>query len=85
MERIILKQIIKNDHTGEVAHASMMDLRQAPGMAIDFVKDGGKVEIEKNGHHVASLVPLEVTRVNSDGTWIGESPLTMGKNLGDKY
>jgi hypothetical protein len=78
--RIVLEH---RDLTGTKQTVSMMGFRQAPGEAIEVAKCGGIVDIEKQQHHVASLVPPP-TVIYADGTWEGERPLTMGLDLGSE-
>lgn len=75
----------RKDYDGQEATITVMELRERPGDAIDRVTHGMKIHITKNGKHVASLVPPENTVINSDGSFSGARPLTMGKNLGDHY
>lgn len=66
----------------------MMQLRSNPGEAIDCVAHGLKIEIERNGKHVASLVSPDAvgeTVIHPDGTITGEIPLTFRLNLGGYY
>ncbi len=75
----------RKDFDGQEATITVMELRSAPGDVIDRVTHGMKIHITKNGKHVASIVPPEVTKIESDGSFTGAKPLTMGRNLGDKY
>jgi antitoxin (DNA-binding transcriptional repressor) of toxin-antitoxin stability system len=77
----------KKDFRGQTANLSMMELRSAPGDAIDRVSHGMTVNIEKNGKCVARLVPPEQhsddSVVHPDGTITGAIPLTYRMNLGN--
>lgn len=71
---------------GQRASVTMMELRSSPGDVFDRVSHGMKVDVEKNGKTIATIVPhgddAEVTRVNSDGSFVGQPPVTYRKNLG---
>jgi antitoxin (DNA-binding transcriptional repressor) of toxin-antitoxin stability system len=76
----------KRDYRGRTAKISMMELRSTPGEAIDCVAHGMKIEIEKNGVHVASLVSPDAdgdTTIHPDGSITGAIPLTFRRDLGD--
>lgn len=79
-----MNRIPKPDFSGQEETVDMMGLRNAPGEAIDFVKNGGTLNIEKNGKAAATMVPPP-TVIHPDGTWEGEKPLTMGQDLGGHY
>jgi prevent-host-death family protein len=76
----------KKDFAGQRARVTMMELRSQPGEVIDAVSHGMKVRIEKNGKHVATLVPpdedTDSTTIYSDGRIKGVPPLTFRRNLG---
>lgn len=75
----------RKDFDGQEATITVMELRAAPGDAIDRATHGMKIHITKNGKHVASIVPPEHTTIAPDGSFTGARPLTMGRNLGDKF
>lgn len=73
------------DFRGQTATLSMMDLRAAPGDAIDRVAHGMIITIEKSGKAVAVLVPSkpdDITEIRPDGSINGSIPLTFRRNLG---
>lgn len=72
----------RKDFDGQVATITVMELRAAPGDAIDRAAHGMTIHITKNGVHVASLVPPETTTINPDGSFTGRKPITMGRDLG---
>lgn len=78
-----LNQLTK-DLSGQVETVDMMGLRNSPGEAVDRARQGETIHIEKHGKHVGSLVPPP-TVIHADGTWEGERPLTMGRDLGGGY
>lgn len=74
------------DFRGQTARLNMMDLRAAPGDAIDRVSHGMVITIEKNGKDVAVLAPCnpsEATEIRPDGSIVGHIPLTFRRNLGN--
>jgi antitoxin (DNA-binding transcriptional repressor) of toxin-antitoxin stability system len=75
------------DFRGQRASLTMMELRSAPGDAIDRVAHGMTISIEKNKKTVAVLVPSDVTSdvttIGPDGSIHGQIPLTFRRNLGD--
>ncbi len=76
----------KRDYRGQAAKITMMELRAAPGEAIDRVAHGMTIEIEKNGKVVAVLAGSNTnqdTIVHPDGTITGAIPLTYRTNLGN--
>ena len=80
----MFKRIKKSDFSGQEQTVDMMGLRNAPGEAIEFVKHGGTIKIEKSGKPVGSLIPPP-TVIHPDGSFDGEKPLTMGVDLGSGY
>lgn len=72
----------RKDFDGQEATITMMELRASPGDTIDRVAHGMTIHIEKNGRHVASIVPVD-TVIESDGSFVGRKPLTMGIDLGN--
>lgn len=76
----------KKDFRGCVATVTMMEFRKQPGEVIDQVSHGMVVEVDKNGKHVASIVPAVLyykNVIHSDGRIEGEIPLTFRMNLGN--
>ncbi len=76
----------RRDYRGQTAKLSMMELRSNPGEAMDFVAHGLKIEIERSGKHVATLVPPSSegeTVIHRDGRITGDIPLTFRANLGN--
>lgn len=73
--------------SGRRATISMMELRSAPGEVIDCVARGMKIDIEKNGKKVGTIIPTEndsdTTIIHSDGTITGAIPLTFRCDLGN--
>jgi len=63
---------------------TMMQLREQPGEVLRAVEhDGRTITVTKSGREIAKIVPLDgVTKINSDGSWSGPRPITMGRNLG---
>lgn len=63
-----------------------MELRQQPGDVMDRVMNGMTIRIEKNGKHVATLVPADAdtdtTVIRSDGSIAGPVPKTFRRKLG---
>ena len=49
--------IPKRDASAQEVTITMMELRQQPGNALDFVLAGGTIHITKNGKNVATLAP----------------------------
>jgi antitoxin (DNA-binding transcriptional repressor) of toxin-antitoxin stability system len=75
----------KKDFRGQSATLSMMELRKRPGDAVDRVEYGMRIDIEKNGKLIASLVPPDGagdTVIYPDGRISGAIPLTFRLNLG---
>lgn len=73
------------DFRGQTARLNMMELRAAPGDAVDRVTHGMRITIEKNGKDVAILVPCgpnDKTEIRPDGSIAGAIPLTFRRNLG---
>jgi prevent-host-death family protein len=66
---------------------TMMELRSQPGEVLRAVEvDGRTIEITKNGHIAAKLVPAsDVCVVHPDGTFEGALPVTFRRDLGDHY
>lgn len=77
----------KKDYRGQTAKLNMMELRAAPGDAIDRVAHGMKIDIEKNGKMVACLMgsgeDMDTTVIHRDGSIAGQIPLTFRRNLGN--
>lgn len=65
----------------------MMELRSQPGEVIDNASHGMSIRVEKNGTHVATILPpeadLDTTEIMQDGTIHGAVPLTFRRNLGN--
>lgn len=75
----------RKNFDGQEATITVTELRAAPGDALDRVAHGMIIHITKNGKHVATIMPPEETVIQSDGSFTGRRPLTMGRDLGDKY
>ena len=77
----------KKDFRGQTASLTMMELRSAPGEAIDRVAHGMVIHITKGDKYVADLGPPgsfeSDTVVHSDGTITGQIPLTYRAKLGN--
>lgn len=75
------------DFHGQVASLTMMELRAAPGDAIDRVANGMVIHITKGDKYVADLGPpghfASETVIHADGTISGEIPLTYRLRLGN--
>ena len=50
-----MKKLSQPDFTGQSQTVDMMGLRNAPGEAVEFVRHGGTLNIQKNGKPVAVL------------------------------
>ena len=74
----------RKDYDGQEAEVTMMELRASPGDIIDRVTHGMRVHVTKSGVRVACIVPTK-TVIAADGSFAGERPLTMGRDLGDHY
>ena len=76
----------RRDYRGRNASVSMMELRSQPGEVIDSVAHGMSIRVEKNGKHVATIVPPEAdgdtTEIMPDGSIHGPMPLTFRCELG---
>jgi len=68
------------DLSGTKEKITMMEFRNSPGEIMQRVSYGQEITITKNGKDVA-VIMLPPTVINSDGTYVGEKPLTMGLNL----
>lgn len=66
----------RKNYSGQTARITIVELRAAPGDVFDRVAHGMEVQITKNGVHVATIVPPEVTVIKRDGSFIGRAPLT---------
>lgn len=76
----------KRNYAGQTVKLSMMELRSNPGEAMDFVAHGLRIEIQRSGKHVATLVPPNQdgdTVIHPDGSVTGQIPLTYRINLGN--
>lgn len=78
----------KIDLRGKDATVSMMELRNRPGEVFQLVERGLNVRVEKNGKHIATIVPPdaeddEMTIIHPDGRIEGRVPLTFRTNLGN--
>jgi prevent-host-death family protein len=77
-----LPQKIRFD--GQKATVTVTEFRSAPGDALDRVSRGMEITVTKNGKPVAVLSPPK-TVINSDGSFTGRKPLTLGLDLGGEY
>lgn len=79
----------RKDYIGTTATVTMMEFRAQPGEVADRVAAGMRIHVTKQGKHIMTIIPAgwdsETTVVRSDGSFVGQPPLTFRKNLGDKY
>lgn len=63
------------------------EFRSATGeRLIDVRRDGASFLITKAGKPIARLIPIDdVTTIERDGKVCGEAPLTMHRDLGQRY
>jgi len=78
--------IPKRDYRGQNFTVTMMELRSQPGEVMDLVAHGMSCRVERNGKHIATIVPPEnegdSTEIFRDGSIKGPIPLTFRQNLG---
>jgi antitoxin (DNA-binding transcriptional repressor) of toxin-antitoxin stability system len=82
------KGLPKIDMRGKDAMVTMMELRSKPGEVFQLVERGLHVHVDKNGKHIATIVPPneesdETTVIHSNGRIEGRIPLTFRANLGN--